>query len=111
MNVFAVRAAELTVNRLEPAAAIAPLLNVRAAIEQEIADLDRKVMRLARNNAQARRFMTAPSAQSRLFVSLQRSMILPLQTIQKRRSLSRTNDPQIRIWRDRLDRPNLEVRR
>ena len=37
-----------------------PLLNARAAIEQQIADLDRKVMRLARNNAQARRFMTAP---------------------------------------------------
>jgi transposase len=78
MNVFAVRAAELTVHRPELAAAIAPLLNARAAIEQQIADLDRKVMRLARNNAQARRFMTAPGVgQSRLFVSLQRSMILP----------------------------------
>ena len=42
------------------AAAVVPLLNARAAIEQQIADLDRKVMRLARNNAQARRFMTAP---------------------------------------------------
>ena len=45
---------------LELAAAVVPLLNARAAIEQQIADLDRKVMRLARNNAQARRFMTAP---------------------------------------------------
>src|SRR6476659_8692872 len=60
MNVFAIRAAELTDNRSELAAAVAPLLNARAAIEQQIADLDRKVMRLARNNAQARRFMTAP---------------------------------------------------
>ena len=56
MNVFAIRAAELTKHRPELAAAVAPLLNARAAIEQQIADLDRKVMRLARNNAQARRF-------------------------------------------------------
>jgi transposase len=42
------------------AAAVVPLLNARAAIEQQIADLDRKVIWLARNNAQARRFMTAP---------------------------------------------------
>jgi transposase len=44
------------------AAAVVPLLNARAAIEQQIADLDRKVMRLARNNAQARRKVV--SAQS-----------------------------------------------
>src|SRR5258705_5554265 len=60
MNVFAVRAAEMTEHRPELAAAVVPLLSARAAIEQQIADLDRKVMRLARNNAQARRFMTAP---------------------------------------------------
>src|SRR6476660_1597929 len=60
MNVFAVRAAELTEHRPELAAAVVPLLSARAAIEQQIADLDRKVMRLARKNAQARRFMTAP---------------------------------------------------
>ena len=60
MNVFAVRAAEMTEDRPELAAAVVPLLSARAAIEQQIADLDRKVMRLARNNAQARRFMTAP---------------------------------------------------
>jgi transposase len=60
MNVFAVRAAELTEDRPELAASVVPLLGARAAIEQQIADLDRKVMRLARNNAQARRFMTAP---------------------------------------------------
>ena len=78
MNVFAVRAAEMTEDRPELAAAVVPLLSARAAIEQQIADLDRKVMRLARNNAQARRFMTAPgvSGQSRLFASSQRSMIL-----------------------------------
>ena len=53
------------------------LLSARAAIEQPIADLDRKVMRLAGNNAQARQFMTHQVlGQSRLFASSQRSMIL-----------------------------------
>jgi transposase len=59
-DVFAVRAAELTEDRPELAASVVPLLGARAAIEQQIADLERKVMRLARNNAHARRFMTAP---------------------------------------------------
>src|SRR6202043_4090763 len=60
LNVFAVRAEEVIENRPHLAAAVVPLLSARAAIEQQIANLDRKVMRLARNNAQARRFMTAP---------------------------------------------------
>ena len=60
MNVFAVRAAELAEARPELAAAVEPLLKAREAVEQQIADLDRKVLRLARNNAQVRRFMTAP---------------------------------------------------
>src|SRR6202050_4373676 len=60
MNVFAVRAAELAEARPELAAAVEPLLKAREAIGQQVADLDRKVLRLARNNAQVRRFMTAP---------------------------------------------------
>jgi len=60
MNVFALRAAELTADRPELAAAVTPLLNARVGIAQQIADLDRKVMKLARNNAQVRQFMTAP---------------------------------------------------
>jgi transposase len=60
MNLFAGRAAELTDNRPELAAAVEPLLRARTAIEQQIADLDRKMMMIARNNAQARRLMTAP---------------------------------------------------
>src|SRR5262249_46777732 len=35
----------------------------------------------------------------------------PLQEVEKRRSLCRTNDPTIRLRRGRLDRPNLEMRR
>jgi len=60
MNVFAVRAAELIDDRPELGAAVKPLLKAREAIEQQIADFDRKVMRLARDDAQVRRFMTTP---------------------------------------------------
>ena len=60
MNVFAARATELAEARPELAAAVEPLLKAREAVGRQIADLDRKVMRLARNDAQVRRFMTAP---------------------------------------------------
>ena len=59
MNVFAVRAAELAEARPQ-LAAVEPLLKAREAVGRQIADLDRKVMRLARNDARVRRFMTAP---------------------------------------------------
>jgi hypothetical protein len=48
MNVFALRAAELTEDRPELAGAVEPLLKAREAIERQIADLDGKVLRLAR---------------------------------------------------------------
>ena len=60
MNVFAARAAELAEARPELAAAVEPLLKAREAVGRQIADLDREVMRLARNDAEVRRFMTAP---------------------------------------------------
>jgi transposase len=60
MNLFAMRAAELAEARPELAAAVEPLLKAREAVGQQIADLDRKVLRLARNNDQVRQFMTAP---------------------------------------------------
>jgi len=41
-------------------AAVKPLLEARKAIEQQIGELDRKVLKLARNDVQVRRFMTAP---------------------------------------------------
>ena len=69
MNVFAVRAAELAAARPELAAAVEPLLKAREAVGRQIAELDRKVMRLARNDAQVRRFMKhLASVQSRLCV-------------------------------------------
>ena len=60
MNVFSLRAAQLTEGRPELAAVVGPLLKARETIEQQIDRLDRNVMRLARNNSQARRLMTAP---------------------------------------------------
>jgi transposase len=60
MNMFVVRAAELIEDEPELAAAVEPLLKARDAVEKQIVDLDRKVMKLARHNVQARRFMTVP---------------------------------------------------
>src|SRR6266581_7447305 len=57
-NVFAVRAEELIENRPELIAVVEPLLKARKAIEQQTDDLDRKVLKLARHDAQVRRFMT-----------------------------------------------------
>lgn len=58
-NVFAARAQELIEDRPELVAAVGPLLKARTAIEQQLDDLDRKVLTLARHDAQVRRFMTA----------------------------------------------------
>src|SRR6202040_4260064 len=59
-NVFAMRAEELIENRPELIAAVRPLLVARKAIEQQVGDLDRKVLTLARRDMQVRRFMTVP---------------------------------------------------
>ena len=60
LNVFAVRAEELIEGRPELIAAIRPLLEARTAVEQQVSELDRKVMKLARHDAQVRQFMTVP---------------------------------------------------
>ena len=60
MNTFAVRAKELIEDKPTLAAVVEPLLKAREVIEQQVADLDRKVMRLARSEPQMRRFMTTP---------------------------------------------------
>jgi transposase len=59
-NVFAVRAEELIEGRPELIATIRPLLEARNAVGQQVSELDRKVMKLARHDAQVRRFMTVP---------------------------------------------------
>jgi len=60
MNTFKTLAQELIEGKPALTAVVEPLLIAREAIAQQIADLDRKVMRLARNDAQVRRFMTTP---------------------------------------------------
>jgi transposase len=59
-DVFTMRAEKLIDDRPELMAAVRPLLEARQAIEQQVNDLDLKVQKLARHNAQVRRFMTAP---------------------------------------------------
>src|SRR5271170_6092420 len=59
-NVFAVRTEELIGGRPELVVAIRPLLEARSAVEQQVSELDRRVMKLARHDAQVRRFMTVP---------------------------------------------------
>ena len=60
MNTFTSRAKELIKDKPALVAVVGPLLKAREVIEQQVADLDRKVMRLARNDDQVRRFMTTP---------------------------------------------------
>jgi transposase len=59
-NTFAARVEELIADHPELTAAVRPLLTARTAIEQQIAELDRKVLKLSRQDAQVRRFMTVP---------------------------------------------------
>lgn len=57
---FVQRARELIEDKPQLRVVIEPLLKVREAVAQQIADLDRKVIPLARNDDQVRRFMTTP---------------------------------------------------
>jgi transposase len=59
-NVFAVRTEELIEDRPELVTVIRPLLAARKVIEEQVGDLDRKVLKLARHDMQVRRFMTVP---------------------------------------------------
>ena len=99
MNVFAVRAAELVEDRPQLAATVEPLLKTREVVELQIADLDRKALRLARNDAQVRRFMTVPGVGAITALCFLATIDDrdALQEVEKRRSLSRTDDPTIRI--------------
>jgi transposase len=60
MNTFTARTVELIDGQPVLAAAIEPLLKAREALARQIAGLDRKLLRLARSEPQARRFMTVP---------------------------------------------------
>jgi len=58
---FTVRVEELLKGRRDLADAVGPLLAARDSVSRQIADLDRKVMALARDDEQVRGFMTVPS--------------------------------------------------
>ena len=60
MTAFTTRAKELLDAQPALSAAVEPLLKAREALGCQIADLDRKVLRLARSAPQVRRFMTVP---------------------------------------------------
>ena len=112
MNVFAVRAAELADARPAVAAAVEPLLKARDAVGRQIADLDRKVLRLARNNAQVRRFITVPGVGPITALCFLATIDDPTRFKRSRSvgayaGLTTT----IRIRRDRLDGSNLKMRR
>ncbi len=59
-NVFTARVEELVADHGDLADAVRPLLAARHSVGRQIADLDRKVMALARDDDQVRCFMTMP---------------------------------------------------
>src|SRR5207237_10019448 len=59
-NVFTMRTEELIADRPQMIAVVGPLLKARPAIEEQTDALDRTVLKLARYDAQVRRFMTVP---------------------------------------------------
>ncbi len=60
-NVFSRRVDELIAEHPHLQQAVRPLLAVRERVAREIADLDRKLLALARDDKESRRFMTVPS--------------------------------------------------
>ena len=60
MTTFLARATELIADRPALVAAVEPLLKVRAVLERQIDNLDRKVMAMARREPDVRRLMTVP---------------------------------------------------
>ena len=110
-NVFAVRAKELIADRPELTSAVSPLLTARTAIEQQIGELDRQVLKLSRQDAQARRFMTLPGigTDHRAVLQSDDRRSGALQAIEKCRRLYWINDQASCIWRARLVRSNIQV--
>jgi hypothetical protein len=105
-NVFAVRAEELIEDRLELMAAVRPLLEARK--EQQVGDLDRKVLKLARHDVQVRNRAWYRPDHRALFQGDDRRSD-PLQAIKKCWRLCRIDDPTPCFGGDRLDGTHLEV--
>jgi transposase len=110
-NGFAARAAELIEDRPELIAVVTPLLKAREAIERQIDDLDRKVLKLARHDAQIRRFMTVPGigANHRTLLQGDNRRSGTLQAVEECWRLHWIDDPAPCFRRDRLVGPNLQM--
>jgi transposase len=65
-NVFAVRTEELIEDRPELATMIGPLLAARKAIEEQVSELDRQVLKLARHDMHRPIFCERPKGRPRL---------------------------------------------
>ena len=110
-NVFAMRAEELVEDRPELIAVVGPLLKARKAIEQQTDDLDRKVLKLARYDAQVRRFMTVPGVGPITALCFKATIDDPTRFKRSRSvgRLCRIDDPTPCFRGDRLDGTHLEV--
>lgn len=76
-NVFSRRVEELIAERRHLEQAVRPLLVVRERVSREIADLDRRLLALARDDAQSRRFMTVPGVGPMTALSFQAAIDEP----------------------------------
>jgi transposase len=108
-NVFAGRTEELIEDRPELVAAVGPLLEARNAIEQQVSDIDRKVLKLARHDVQVRRFMTVPGVGPITALCFTATIDDPTR-FKRSRSVGAINDPTPCFRRGRLVRPNLKMR-
>ena len=109
-NVFALRAEELIEDRPDLVAAVRPLLEARNAVAQQVSELDRKVMKLARRDAQVHgSWPYLGSAQSQSLHSRQQFRSGTGRAIEKCGCLCRVNEQAPRFRRDRLEWSHLEV--
>ena len=74
------RVEELIEDRPELMAAVRPLLEARNAIERQVSELDRRVMKLARRDAQVQRFMTVPGVGPIIALAFKASKWPPVRT-------------------------------
>ena len=79
-----------------------PLLEARNAVERQVSELDRKVMKLVRRDAQVRRFMTVPGVGPITALAFKATIDdpAPVRAIEKRGCLCRVNEQTPRFRRD-----------
>jgi transposase len=111
-NVFARRVEELVAEHPYLLQAVRPLLVVRERVSREIADLDRKLLSLAREHQDRRHLMPVPGVGPITALAFQAAIDEPsaLRPLQERRGLFRPDAPSPCLRRDRLDGANLQMR-